>query len=63
MRYLSLILICSCFQLGLAQEQIKNPLLSKDLVQQQKYRDVIVRYHEILKGLIHQNFLGSISFE
>ena len=39
MRYLSLILICFCFQLGFAQEQTKHPLLTEDSIQQQKWVD------------------------
>ncbi|WP_299126225.1 glycoside hydrolase family 3 N-terminal domain-containing protein [uncultured Winogradskyella sp.] len=39
MRYLSLILICSCFQFNCAQEQISNPLQSQDPIQQQKWVD------------------------
>ena len=39
MRYLSLILICFCFQISFTQEQTQNPLLSEDPIQQQKWVD------------------------
>ncbi len=39
MRYLSLILICFCAQISLAQDVVNNPLLSEDPIQQQKWVD------------------------
>ena len=39
MRYLSLILICFCVQINLAQDAISNPLLSEDPIQQKKWVD------------------------
>ncbi len=39
MRYLSLILICFCVQINLAQDLSDNPLQSQDPIQQQKWVD------------------------
>ncbi|WP_178985667.1 glycoside hydrolase family 3 N-terminal domain-containing protein [Winogradskyella helgolandensis] len=39
MRNLALIFICTCFQFNFGQDLFKNPLLSKDPIQQQKWVD------------------------
>jgi len=39
MRYLSLILICNCFQINFAQEINNNPLHTEDPIQQQQWVD------------------------
>jgi len=39
MRYLSLFLICTCFQFNFGQDHFNHPLQSKDPIQQQKWVD------------------------
>jgi beta-glucosidase-like glycosyl hydrolase/CubicO group peptidase (beta-lactamase class C family) len=62
MRYLSLILICFCFQINFAQELTNNPLLSEDPIAQQKWVDSV--YNSLsLKERIGQLYMVQVMSE
>ncbi len=59
MRYLALILMYSCFQIGFGQQFINSPLLSEDTIKQQKWVDSI--YNELtVKERIGQLFMVQV---
>ncbi|MHA7844582.1 MAG: glycoside hydrolase family 3 N-terminal domain-containing protein [Winogradskyella sp.] len=59
MRYLSLILIAFCVQINFAQDATPNPLLTKDVAQQQKWVDSI--YNSMsLKERVGQLFMVQV---
>ncbi|MUU77288.1 glycoside hydrolase family 3 N-terminal domain-containing protein [Winogradskyella endarachnes] len=74
MRYILLFLICSCFQFNFAQDYSKNPLQTKDSIQQQKWVDSLYNSMSLdekigqlfmvqvfsNKGKTHENAIASL---